>query len=134
MSVQWMGDQLRETVVGAVVSGLNEYGARTETAAKSSLKPGRGVLTGTYRRSIHSGPPSYNYGGDDVKPSNNTPERGGQGGGEVDGDSVRILIGSGMRYAMRLEQRYNVIAGAQEKTAGQLPGILQKHAKAAGLT
>lgn len=134
MSVKWLGDEVRETAVNAIIAGMNEYGARWETAAKASLKPGRGVVTGTYRRSLHSGPPNYNFGGDDVKPSNGTPERGGQGGALADKDSVRMFVGSGMKYARRLEDLYNVVMGAQEKVSGQLPGIIEKHAKAAGLT
>jgi len=39
-----------------------------------------------------------------------------------------------MIYARRLEAMYNVVVGAHAQVVGQLPGILEKHAKAARLT
>lgn len=135
MTVVWLGDEVRAQAVGVLVSSLDEFGGRWETAAKGSVRPGRGVVTGTYRRSLHSGPPNYNYANDNVRPSHSSPERGSGGGGgaEAEGDSILMLLGSGMVYARKLEERYNVVVGAYEKTAGQMPGIVAKKAKAAGL-
>lgn len=135
MALEWMGDQVQKTAVQAIVSGMNEFGARWETAAKASLKPGRGVVTGTYRRSLHYSGRDYNFAGDNVTPGPSTPERGGAAdGATVSGNSVSIVAGSGLVYARRLETMYNVVVGAHEQVVGQLLGILEKHARAAGLT
>lgn len=136
MALEWMGDQVQQDVVKAVIiNGLNEFGARWETAAKASVKPGRGVVTGTYRRSLHFSSRAYNFANNNVKPGPGTPERGGAGKGATAGSGyVSIVAGSGMVYARRLEAMYNVVVGAHAQVVGQLPGILEKHAKAAGLT
>ena len=136
MALEWMGDQVQQDVVRAVIiNGLNEFGARWETAAKASVKPGRGVVTGTYRRSLHFSGRSYNFGGDNVTASSSTPERGGGNDGATVGSGyASIVAGSGMVYARRLEAMYNVVVGAHAQVVGQLPGILEKHAKAARLT
>ena len=136
MALEWMGDQVQQDVVRAVIiNGLNEFGARWETAAKASVKPGRGVVTGTYRRSLHYSSRAYNFGKDNVAPGPSTPERGGTGkGATAGGGYVSIVAGSGMIYARRLEAMYNVVVGAHAQVVGQLPGILEKHAKAARLT
>ena len=136
MALEWLDDQLQQEIIQpAVVNGLNEFGARWETAAKASVGPGRGVVTGTYRRSLHFSSRAYNFGRDNVKPGSGTPERGGTGkGATVGGGYVSIVAGSGMIYARRLEAMYNVVVGAHAQVAGQLGGILEKHAQAAGLT
>jgi hypothetical protein len=127
-------DDVVKRVETAVIGALNEFGGRMETTAKGSIGPGRGVVTGTYRRSLHFAPVGYNFGKDHVKPSKRSPERSGKGGGaKRTADSVGILFGSGMRYAMKLEQRYNVVQGAMDSNKRKLPEIVRKHAKTQGL-
>lgn len=132
--LDWRGDKIAEMSVGIAVAALTEFGARVETSAKSQLKPGRGVVTGTYRRSIHYASPGYNYAADDVKPSPATPERSGTGGGAVQTSAnvVSIVVGSGLKYARRVEQLYATIQKGQKRVEPQLPTILRKHAKKAG--
>ena len=130
----WYGDEVYNIVEAAAVDGLTEWAITTETAVKGSLHPGRGVLTGTYRRSVHAASPDYNFGSDNVTPSANSPDRSGKGGGaKRKGDTVSIAIGSGMAYAGRLEDMYSPVIGGFERTKGSLLGILRKHAIRNGL-
>ena len=127
--LKWMGDEVYRNVANAVIAGMNEYGARLETDAKGRVKPGAGVVTGTYRRSLHFSHSGYNFGNDNVKPSNRTKERGGKGSGAaLKGDTISIVMGSGMVYAMHLERIFNVVNGAHEAISPQLPKIIEKHA------
>lgn len=134
VKLDWYGDKISKAAVLIAVDALTEFGARVETSAKSQLKPGRGVVTGTYRRSIHYASPHYNFGGDDMKPSPSTPERSGTGGGaeQTSTNVVSITVGSGLKYARRVEQLYATIQKGQKRVEGQLPNILRKHAKKAG--
>jgi len=134
MALEWKGDEVYTAVESAAITGLTEFGARHETASKGRVSPGRGVVTGTYRRSIHYGKPSYNFGRDNVRPSGNSPDRSGKGGGATrKGDTVAIVVGSGMVYAKKLEDMYSPIQGGFDQVKGQLPDILRKHAIANGL-
>ena len=131
----WKGNEVYEAATKAIVSGLTEFGIKHETASRSVVSPGRGVLTGTYRRSIHAANSSYNFGRDNVKPSHSSPDRSGKGGGaNVKGSKVQIVVGSGMRYARRLEQLYEPIKKGHDRVKSQLPTILEKHAKENGFT
>lgn len=130
----WRGDDIYERVEKAVTSGLTEWALTTESSAKAALHPGRGVVTGTYRRSIHAAGLAYNFEADNVRPSASSPERSGRGGNASrNGDTISIVIGSGMIYAGFLERLYRVIEGAFINTQDALPGILRKHALREGL-
>ena len=132
--LDWHGAQVFEQCVQAVVGALTEFGLRVETPAKGALVPGAGVVTGTYRRSIHSAGPTYNFASDDVTPSASSPERGGTGGGaEVQGMKVSTVLGSGLHYAEDVEARYGTLAEAHAVVSEQLPEILEKHGAQAGL-
>lgn len=133
VSVDWKGDDVAKTAALAVRDGLSEFAGRWETAAKGSVKPGRGVVTGTYRRSLHGAGPNYNFARDDVPPTPGTPERGGKATARRQGATISVVCGSGMRYARVLENRYNVVRGAHERVAPQLPAIIERHAVRLGL-
>lgn len=131
--LDWHGDDIREQATAVFVRSLNEFGARHETASRSIVKPGAGVLTGTYRRSIHAAGSGYNFARDNVKPSTNSPDRSGKGGeATVTKTKVQIVVGSGMKYAAVLEKRYAPIKKGHDRVKGQLVGIVLKHAKNAG--
>lgn len=132
--LDWKGGVVKAEAIEAIKAGLTEFGLRHETASKAPLKPHAGVLTGTYRRSLHAASPKYQFAADDVKPGPNTPERGGTGGGaEVAGDQVQIVVGSGLRYAVDVEKRYGTIAAAHRTLLPQLPTIIETHARKGGL-
>lgn len=134
MTLQWTGDEVMADAIAGITAGLTEFGLRHETASKGLLAPGRGVITGTLRRSIHSAAPSYDFGSDDVKPSTSSPDRGGSGGPATrTGDKVRIVVGSGMRYAARVEQRHGYIKSGHDRVKGSLDAIIRKHTAARGL-
>lgn len=133
-TLNWKGDACREQVVAAIVSGLNEFGLRHETASKGQLSPGHGVLTGTLRRSIHAAAPGYAWAGDDVNPSSSSPERGGQAGATEEAGRVVVAVGSGMSYARIIEERYGYVEQGHNAVKGQLLGIIAAHAAAMGLT
>jgi hypothetical protein len=92
------------------------------------------VLTGTLRRSIHAARPVYDYQKDDVRPTPNTPERGGGTPALAEsGGKVGVSVGSGMRYARIIENRYNYMLRSYNRVLPQIQPIIQKHAKRQGL-
>jgi len=134
-TLEWRGAETRKLVVAAVLDGLAEFGLRHETASKGELAPGRGVVTGTLRRSIHSSPPSYDFNSDHTKPSGGSPERGGSSPSlSEQGGRVMVVVGSGMQYARLIEDRYSYVRKGHERVIGDLLNVLEKHARAQGLT
>ncbi len=132
--LDWHGAQVYQQVEGAVVRGLTQWGLALETPAKGPLVLGHGMLTATYKRSIHSAGPSYNFAGDDMQPSYDAPERGGTGGeAEVQGSKVISMFGSGLHYAKYVEDRYGTIEAARSQMLEQLPKFLERAAHEAGL-
>lgn len=131
----WNGEVVKAQVIEVIVDGVTEFGLEHETAAKGMLYHGHGKVTATLQRSIHAAAPSYQFAADDVPPAPGTPERGGQGLSiKRDGDKVGVMVGSGMRYARRIEQMYGYIANSHARVAGQIAGIMNKHAARRGLT
>lgn len=110
-----------------------KFGLIVESYGKQELEKGHGVLSGTLRRSIHIAEPGYNWAGDDVEPSEQAPERGGQKIElVVPSDKVSLLIGSGLRYAMAVHQGhgsfqgYHFLTNPLNKAKPELPGILDE--------
>lgn len=132
-TIKWLGDEVGESAINAIVAGLTQFGLEHEREAKAPLRPNRGVVTGTYRRSIHSANPSYNFPSDNVKPSRTSPERGGTGGGaEVVRGKVVVTVGSGLVYASSVEARYSTLKSGHEKVLPELVPIIKKKMKEAG--
>lgn len=132
--LDWRGDNVQREAVNVLVGATLELAGRWETAAKKSVRPGRGVITGTYRRSLHYANPGYDFASDNVKPAPGSPERSGQGGGpEVRGDLISLLLGSGLNYARKLEGFYSPVVGAFDQVRGQFLDIIEAHAKKRGL-
>lgn len=132
--LDWRGAQTREQVIAAVIDGLTEFGLTHETAAKSKLQPGRGVVTSTLRRSIHAADPAYNFASDDVPATPGSPERSGSGGGAAhQGSTISIVVGSGMVYARAIEELYAYMMESFQEVAPRLADILGKHAGRRGL-
>ncbi|MBX3056927.1 MAG: hypothetical protein KF770_10685 [Anaerolineae bacterium] len=133
MALKWMGEQVGQDLINAIAAGVVEFGLTHETEAKRELTPGRGVLTGTLRRSIHAANPSYNFASDDVPPSPGSPERGGRAP-DISKRTVHIhiAVGSGMRYAMAIERLYGYITNSHSRVIGRLPDIIRKHTAARG--
>ena len=139
--LRWKGAEARVMVVKAIIGGVNEFHLEVETSSKAILQPrGKGVITGTARRSIHADAPTYTWGSDDVVPSPGTPER--QGTGEMpqeQGNMIVGTIGSGLSYAKSLHDGhgsfpgYHYITRGYEKVQDKLPGKLEKHARLQGL-
>lgn len=133
MAVKWMGDQVEQDCIAAIIAAVREFGLTHETEAKRELTPGRGVLTGTLRRSIHAAAPDYGFGNDDVTPASSSPERSGHGLDIQERNGrVAVVVGSGMSYARRIEELYGYIVGSHNRVIGRLPGILRKHTVARG--
>ncbi len=117
-----------------LAAAVGEIGLRIEAEAKRELQPGHGVLTGTLRRSIHAGAPDYAFAGDDVEPSDSSPERGGGDvAGVRDGDRIMVAVGSGLVYALAVHQGHGSFAGyhyltnALEKVGPKASAIVRKH-------
>jgi hypothetical protein len=134
MALIWKGTQVYEDVAAALVDGITEFGLTHETEAKRELLPGRGVLTGTLRRSIHAASPDYQFGDDDLPPTPSSPERGGQGlDVQPQKDRIAVTVGSGMAYARYIKQLYGYITQSHGRVIDKLPGIIRKHAARRGL-
>lgn len=132
--LNWTGEEVYKAVQMAGVKALTEFGLRHETASRSVVSPGRGVLTGTYRRSIHSAGSGYNFGNDNVRPSSSSPDRSGKGGdATIQGHKIAVTVGSGMVYAGYLEKLYAPIKTGHKRVISMLPSILQKHVKQQGI-
>lgn len=133
LKLDWHGDEVGKDVLKNVGAAMTEFGLRCETAAKNRLQPlGRGVRTGTLRRSIHLAEPGYSWRGDNVKPSPNTPERGGQDAKPVERQGKLTLeLGSGMEYALVVHQdhpnAHHYITYAVDEMKPKLPSILERH-------
>lgn len=130
MSLKWHGNLVLEEVKVGCVDALNEFGLRLELPSKRPLQYGRGLLTGTYRRSLHADSPNYSFQDDDVKPSSSSPERGGKTGATVTGKyTISIVYGSGLRYAIFVENRYGTIKNAHNQEWPKLAKLIEKHTK-----
>lgn len=127
-------DALRADIIAAASDGLTEMSLNHERLAKSRLVKGRGVVTGTLRRSIHAADVDYNFGSDDVQPSPGAPERGGRvfALAERNGKLI-VTTGSGMKYARKIDDRYGYLSGTHKQAAAELPSLIEKHAKKRGL-
>ncbi|MCC6192263.1 MAG: hypothetical protein IT318_24795 [Anaerolineales bacterium] len=132
--LNWQGDELKAQLIEQLKSALGEIGLRVEGEAKKELQPGHGVLTGTLRRSLHAAAPSYDFAGDDVTPSESSPERGNQAPeAELLGDRLMIAVGSGLVYALPVHQGHGDFAGyhyltnALDRVAPQALDIVRKH-------
>lgn len=133
-SLDWRGEQTFSQCVTALEGTMTELNLRAEAPAKGALAPGHGVVTGTFRRSIHGASPSYGFSSDHVAPSGGSPERGGQGGGaQRVGMKIISQFGSGLNYALFVENLYGTIVAGYMTAATDLPAIMERQGKAAGL-
>ena len=128
MSLTWLGDEERRRIIQGLAASVQEMHLQAEANAKRQLYPGHGLLTGTLRRSIHAARPNYSWGGDDVPPTANAPERGGRGGGpRLMSGKIVGAVGTGMRYSRRIEQLYGFMSQGYRQAAAKLDGILARH-------
>lgn len=117
--LDWRGPELDRKLQAGLSAGLTEIGLRIEAKAKARLKPseqvdgewveggGHGKRTGTLQRSLHNAQLGYDWDSDNVEPSDNSPERGGQGvAPSEDGDTLWIEVGSGLEYAMAVHENH----------------------------
>lgn len=131
-TLNWQGDEAKRQVLENVAAAMAEFGLTVEGESKKELRKGHGVLTGTLRRSIHTALPGYDWGGDDVEPSNGSPERGGEMA-IPESDNVTVQVGSGLSYAMAVHQGhhsfqgYHYLTNGLNKAKGKLAGILARH-------
>jgi len=112
MPLKWKGKQVEDEVVERLSAALVDIGLDVEGEAKKELTKGHGVLTGTLRRSIHTASPGYNWGSDNVTPSESSPERGGGEATPAKKENrLTIEVGSGMEYAMAVHQGHGSFGG-----------------------
>lgn len=125
----WRGDETQVEAIAVLKAASVEIVLRIEGEAKKELHPGHGKLTGTLQRSLHAASPGYNFGGDHVKPSVASPERGGgEVAPEVVGNAVKTAVGTGMEYAMRIHLLYGYLIHALHKVRPLVLGIVAQHA------
>lgn len=127
--IVWRGEQVLTDWQQDLANGMGEVGLRVEAAAKRQLYKGHGVLTGTLRRSIHTAPPTYNWGAD--------------GGGEMGGQMVPaemvgktklvVSAGSGLEYAKTVHDGhgrfggYHYMTNAVDIVKPDAPAILRSY-------
>lgn len=133
--LNWRGDEVVKLTEEQAMAIMGEFGLTAEGESKKDLKKGRGVKSGTLRRSIHAESPQYNYAGDNVEPSSGSPERGGKLVKAVRDGSHRFVValGSGLVYAMKIHQGwgsflgYHYITNGVDKTKAKLGAIIGRH-------
>jgi len=130
---KWYGKKAASYAEEMLKLFLGQWGLHVEGKAKEQLYWGHGMVTGTLRRSIHSAEPGYNWPGDDVAPSAETPERGGEHVEPArEGKKLVIEVGSGMVYARKIEDLYHYMENAVKDSLNDAPRILKWAAKHVG--
>jgi len=128
--LDWRGKPTQREIEKILGEALVEIGLRIEGEAKKQLWPGHGKLTGTLQRSIHAASPDYNFARENVEPASNSPERGNNAGEVVpklDGQRLKIAVGTGMEYAMHIHFLYKYLTIALNKVRPQVLKVVQAH-------
>lgn len=134
--LDWNGDEVKKIAKENGAAIISEFAFEVEGEAKRELRRGHGVETGTLRRSIHAVIPGYDWGGDDVEPSPSSPERSTGKVRPNIGDKLTLQVGSGMVYAMAVNQRlkphggfvgYHYMNIGLKKAREKLDSIIAKH-------
>ncbi len=144
--INWRGAEVLKQCEANLGAVLTEIGLKVEAKAKKKLQKsekvgkkwveggGRGLRTGTLRRSIHSATPGYNWSGDNTVPSDSSPEQGGRPAEPGDKNGrLTLEVGSGLEYAMAVHQNhYNAdvlhfLTQAADEVAPDVPAIIAKH-------
>ena len=133
VTLNWKGDELKRTMQVNGAKIISEFGLTVEAEAKKELRRGHGVETGTLRRSIHTALSGYDWGGDDVEPSQGAPERGGTAAMPEQSNQLTVQVGSGLVYAMAVHQGHHNFSGYHYLTNGltkaknRLASIISKY-------
>lgn len=133
--MDWRGGEVLEEVEAALIEILADFGLTVESEAKQELDKGHGVKTGTLRRSIHAGKVDYNWAGDDVEPSEGSPDRGGQKVRPSRAQKqMTLAVGSGLKYALPVHQGHGsfkgyhyLVNGLDKAERNHLKNIIKKH-------
>jgi hypothetical protein len=131
---KWKDKEVIDVSMTQLGEILSEFTLVSEGKAKKKLSKGHGVLTGTLRRSIHAASADYQFGKDNVEPSDGSPERGNQKvTAKKEGNKFFTSLGSGLVYAMRIHQGWGSFAGYHyitegvEEAKGELDAIVGRH-------
>lgn len=129
VTVEWNGGGTREELERRLKLAMRDLGLEIEARAKGILQPGRGVLTGTLRRSVHAAGADYDFGRDDTEAGPRTPERGNrQFDPTIQDGRIIIAVGSGMKYAAAVEKRLGYLIAGREAAVKRLPEFVEKYA------
>lgn len=116
---KWQPEKVVDEKLVKLSRAFGKFGLVVEGESKKVLRRGRGVLTGTLRRSIHTANPGYSFSADNVEPSNSAPERGGQiVNAAVENHRLSLLAGSGMNYALKIHNGFSGFSGYHYMTIG----------------
>jgi len=140
--LNWKGNEVIKATEDQICEILGEAALFAEGESKKDLKKGRGVRTGTLRRSIHAASPDYKFSQDNVDPDNESPERGGSlVRAKLIGGKFVVLLGSGLSYAMAIHQGwsggsnglkgtfagYHYLVNGVDKTMSKMSQIVARH-------
>lgn len=133
----WQPEMVVDEKMAKLSKAFGKFGLEVEGKSKKVLEKsakkkvgkryvyvrggGRGVRSGTLRRSIHTAQPGYNFSADNVEPSNTTPERGlKMVHAAVSKRKLSLLVGSGMVYAHVQHLRYKYLTIGLSRAKPQL--------------
>lgn len=140
--LNWKGDLVAKMSEEQICAIMGEIALIGEGEAKKELQKGRGVLTGTLRRSIHAATPDYEFATDNVEAAPASPERGNKKVlARRVGNRLVVLLGSGLSYAMAIHQGwtagykgmkgsfagYHYLVNGLEKAKGQTDAVIARH-------
>jgi len=132
--LEWHGEEVIQVSEDQLGEIMSEFTLVAEGCSKKKLRKGHGVLTGTLRRSIHGASGDYTFAGDNVEPSESSPERGNQKITPVRvGNHFLTQLGSGLVYAMKMHQGWGKFAGYHfitegvDEAKGQIDAIVARH-------
>lgn len=136
MGLNWKGKTVQQKVTLALTEAFIDWNLIAEQSIKAELFPGHGYDTGTLNRSVHAESTTYNFAGDNVKRSLNTPERGGRRfSPSVSKKRIAGGLGSGQSYALIVHQGNKSRVGLHfilfgvDKVKDAWGGIIDRRAK-----
>lgn len=120
MPGRWLGAQVSAQVKDTAADVLIDLGLLIEGGIKAQLYPGHGLITGTLRRSYHLAGADQPFTDDDSDQSGRRPEPVRRG------SILAIAVGSGLKYAMTIEDRYRQTLNALDQTRGRVGDVIRR--------
>jgi hypothetical protein len=123
---KWQPEVAVDEKLAKLAVAYGRFGLHVEACSKKVLQKGHGVLTGTLRRSIHTAEPGYDWSQDaSAVTIKGKREKGASYtlGGKLVVAVVRerrvsLLVGSGLKYALKIHNGFGGFPGYHYLTLG----------------